>query len=172
MRLNCTHWTQLDTETSYRLWNRQVCHSDILTLVPPHVNPSVTLFAWMIKKSIDYWLADTVHGSYFQWKKHIMISSSPTTFYRQHQKKRRVSHIILPSGAETRICGETKSLPWMLIAWLLASLFHQQPWRCLCRMNGTLLSWDKFSTDLIISFWRIGGRRILCFFWTFQHIRG
>ena len=49
------------------------------------------------------------------------------------------------SGAETEII---RSIPWLLMTWLLASPVHQQPWHWLCRMNGSLSSTRKYFKSL------------------------
>ena len=39
------------------------------------------------------------------------------------------------------------SIPWLLIAWLLESPGHQQPWYWLCETNGPLSSMEKDYMD-------------------------
>ena len=61
--------------------------------------------------------------------------------------------------------GQTRSIPWLLMPWLLASPGHHHPWYWLCRINGPCPPWGRISTTCVTSVLRNDRKCdfILCF---------
>ena len=82
------------------------------------------------KKSIDKTL-NPLHGT--QW--------------RDVQKRIQISIFLMLKLEHYR---QIRSIPGLLMLWLLASPGHQQPWYRLCRINRSLFSMGKNSNYLIL----------------------
>ena len=60
---------------------------------------------------------------------------------------------------------QTKSMPWLLMPWLLASPGHQQPWYWFMGCGYSCLSWEIISTTYGISVPRMWNVNVFqCFF--------
>ena len=63
------------------------------------------------------------------------VLNEDTGFTAVFSKPSDLTHLLL----KPEYLGPTKSIPWWLMPWLLASPGHQQPWHWLCRTNESYL---------------------------------
>ena len=54
-------------------------------------------------------------------------------------------YILTLAVLEPENSGQTRSIQWLLMLWLLPLPCLQQPWYCLCRATGPCFQWEKIS---------------------------
>ena len=124
-------------------WNKPLKRRRRFPFIYPHKTLSNTYISWVILIiliCIAFHTRIAVISSHFKMYLHDIdtFSCFRTIFLPQILKQ------ILTLGMQKLDhYGETWSVPWLLMPWLIVASGHQQPWYWVCRINRSLLTTAK-----------------------------